>query len=169
MVITGIFSKRVKLFFLGAAILLVLLILIDITGFGKDALTVSVPLSGEPTTAGADFLKEYGWEVSPTPVELQEVTIPADFGRVYTVYNDLQLAQNFDLTPYKGKAVMRYTYEVYNYPDIPTGVVANLLIYKEQVIGGDITDTAPGGKVQGFKMAKGNSPTTPTETAPASA
>jgi hypothetical protein len=152
MVITGIFSKRVKLFFLGAAVLLVLLILIDITGFGKDALTVSVPLSGEPTTAGADFLKEYGWEVSPTPVELQEVTIPADFGRVYTVYNDLQLAQNFDLTPYKGKAVMRYTYEVYNYPDIPTGVVANLLIYKEQVIGGDICTRALDGFMHGFSL-----------------
>ena len=152
MFITGMISKRFKWLILWASILLILLILIDLTGFGKDALTVSVPLQGEPTTAGADFLKEYGWEVSPTPVELQEVTIPAEFGRVYTVYNDLQLAQNFDLAPYKGKAVMRYTYEVYNYPDIPSGVVANLLIYKEQVIGGDICTRALDGFMHGFSL-----------------
>ncbi len=152
MYITGMFSKRVKLFFLGAAILLILLILIDLTGFGKNALTVSVPLSGEPTTAGADFLKEYGWEVSPTPVEMQEVTIPAEFGRVYRVYNDLQLAQNFDLAPYKGKAATRYTYEVYNYPDLPTGVVANLLVYKGEVIGGDICTRALDGFMHGFSL-----------------
>ena len=152
MFITGMFSKRVKLFFLGAVILLALLIVIDITGFGKNALTVSVPLQGEVTTAGADFLKEYGWEVSPTPVETQEVTIPGEFGRVYTVYNDLQLSQNFDLSPYKGKAVMRYTYEIYNYPDIPKGVVANLLIYKEQVIGGDICTRALDGFMHGFSL-----------------
>ena len=152
MFITGMVSKRFKWLLLCAGVLLALLIAIDLTGFGKSALSVSVPLQGEPTTGGADFLKEYGWEVSPTPVELQEVTIPADFGRVYTVYNDLQLAQNFDLTPYKGKAVMRYTYEVYNYPDIPTGVVANLLIYKEQVIGGDICTRALDGFMHGFSL-----------------
>lgn len=152
MLITGICFKRFKLLVLGASIVLALLILIDITGFGKDTLAVSVPLSGEPTTAGADFLKEYGWEVSPTPIEMQEVTIPAEFGRVYRVYNDLQMAQNFDLSSYKGKAVMRYTYEVYNYPDIPTGVVANLLIYKEQVIGGDICTRALDGFMHGFSL-----------------
>lgn len=148
--ITGILSKRLKWFLAVAAFLLALLIVIDITGFGKNALSVSVPLQGNPNTAGGDFLKEYGWEVSPTPTQIQEVTIPGEFNRVYQVYNDLQLSQGFDLTPFRGKAVKRYTYEVYNYPDLPTGVVANLLIYKETIIGGDICTVALNGFMHGF-------------------
>ena len=71
---------------------------------------------------------------------------------MYTQYNDLQLAQGFDLTPYRGKAVKRYTYEVYNYPDLPTGVVANLLIYKDKVIGGDVCTRALDGFMHGFSL-----------------
>lgn len=152
MLITGIFSKRMKWFLAVSAILLVILIAIEVTGFGKDALAVSVPLTGELSTAGADFLKEYGWEVSPTPTEIVQVNIPGEFGRVYKVYNDLQRSQNFDLLPYRGKAVQRYTYEVYNYPDMEKGVVANLLIYKEQVIGGDICTIALDGFMHGFSL-----------------
>ena len=152
MFITGIFSKRLKWFLAVCGLLLTVLIIIDATGFGRDALAVSVPLSGELSTAGADFLKEYGWEVSPTPTEIVQVNIPGEFGRVYKVYNDLQLAQNFDLEPYRGKAVQRYTYEIYNYPDMEKGVVANLLIYKEQVIGGDICTLALDGFMHGFSL-----------------
>ncbi len=152
MIITGLLSKRLKLFLGIAALCLAVLLLIDATGFGKEALSVSVPLSGNVDTAGSEFLKEYGWEVSATPKEVQEITIPGEFNRVYTIYNDLQLAQNFDLTPYRGKAVKRYTYEVYNYPDLPTGVVANLLIYKNEVIGGDICTLALDGFMHGFSL-----------------
>ncbi len=152
MVVTGIFSKRFKLVVLIGSILLVLLILVDITGLGQNAIAVSVPLQGDLPTAGADFLKEYGWEVSTTPTVVEEVTIPGEFNKVYQVYNDLQLSQNFDLTPYKGKAVKRYTYRVYNYPDVTQDVVANLLIYKEKVIGGDICTLALDGFMHGFSL-----------------
>ena len=87
-------------------------------------------------------------------------------------YNNLQKSQGYDLTQYAGKNVMRYVYKVNNFPGATDPVYATVLVYKGQVIGGDITDTAPGGKVQGFKMAKSNTPAAPTapaETAPASA
>jgi hypothetical protein len=36
------------------------------------------------------FLKNYGWEVSGTPVEVVEVIIPKTFNAVYTNYNAIQ-------------------------------------------------------------------------------
>ena len=64
---------------------------------------------------------------------------------------------------------MRYVYKVNNYPDAVDPVYATVLVYKNQVIGGDITDTSAGGKVQGFKKNQEKKPAAPTETAPAAA
>ena len=74
-------------------------------------------------------------------------------------------AEGYDLSQYAGKKVMRYVYSVTNYPGATAPVYATLLIYKNQVIGGDITDTAPGGKIQGLKKLS-PSETTPTESIP---
>ena len=45
---------------------------------------------------------------------------------------------------------MRYVYKINNYPDAKEPVYATLLVYKDRIIGGDITDTTPGGRVRGF-------------------
>ena len=59
---------------------------------------------------------------------------------------------------------MRYVYKVENFPGATDPVYATVLVYKNEIIGGDITDTAPGGKVQGFKMTKPSTDTTaPTQ------
>ncbi len=65
--------------------------------------------------------------------EAVEITIPHDWGAVYENYNSLQKRGGFDLAPYKGKKCIRYTYEL---TDI--GARGNVLVYKGQVIGGDI-------------------------------
>lgn len=96
-------SKRFRIFLLAAAVLLLLLVLIDVTGFGRDALSVAVPLSSDSDMARAEFLSAYGWEVSSVPEEVCEVTIPGIFDGVYNTYNDLQRSQGFDLLDYRGK------------------------------------------------------------------
>ena len=48
---------------------------------------------------------------------------------------------------------MRYVYTVKNYPGATEPVYATVLVHKNQIIGGDITDTAPGGKIQGLHPA----------------
>lgn len=53
----------------------------------------------------------------------------------YDDYLALQSGQGFDLSKYAGKRVKRYTYEITNYPTGETGILANLLIYKNTVIG----------------------------------
>ena len=110
------------------------------------------------------FLASQGWQVTTSPKEASQVKIPSEQSPVYSRYNDLQKSQGYDLSQYAGKTVMRYVYEVKNYPGAEQPVYATLLVYKNQIIGGDITNTAAKGAVQGLKKPEATAPTTvPTE------
>lgn len=98
------------------------------------------------------YLKSFGWELQETPVETQEVRIPEEFNEVFTRYNQLQQSQGFDLEDYAGKTVKRYVYAVTNHPDGGQDYYATLLVYKNKIIGGDVTCTSQGGVMQGFAM-----------------
>ncbi|WMJ23616.1 DUF4830 domain-containing protein [Paludicola sp. MB14-C6] len=98
------------------------------------------------------FLKSFGWNVSSEAVEIVEVAIPAEFNDVYNNYNKIQKAQGFDLEKYKGKRVKRFTYEVLNYPTQKEGVRANMLVYNNKIIGGDICSVQLDGFMHGFKL-----------------
>lgn len=97
-----------------------------------------------------EFLRSFGWEVEATPIEEAEVTIPAEFDKIYKSYNELQKKQGFDLTKYLKKDVMRYTYKITNYPDYTGEVYANIIIYKKKVIGGDICSADNNGFIHGL-------------------
>ena len=107
-------------------------------------------------TEGArmDFLRQFGWEVGDACVEEVEVQIPADFDKILNAYNEIQKSQGLDLSKYKGKTVQRYTYEIKNYPDYDGTVYANIIIYKNRVIGGDVYSADVSGFIQGFEMPK---------------
>ena len=124
--------------------------------------------TGAPSVATNDgrveFLKGFGWEVAASPVESSQVKIPKENSEVFTRYNNLQKSQGYDLTQFAGKNVMRFVYKITNYPGSTEPVYATLLIYKNQVIGGDITDTAVKGQIRGFKMPEGAAQNTPPET-----
>lgn len=96
------------------------------------------------------FLAQFNWAVDPNAVEVVEVTIPKEFPEVYTKYNEIQLLQGLDLKKFAGKKVKRCTYFVTNYPNAEGIVNANLIIYKNQVIGGDICSTEMNGFMHGF-------------------
>lgn len=85
-----------------------------------------------------EFLSQFGWVVEAAPIETKEVTIPSEFDKVFVGYNDIQKQQGLDLSKYKTKEVTRYTYKVTNYPDSDETVLANILVYRGRVIGGDI-------------------------------
>ena len=116
------------------------------------------PESGETVAdAGSNegriaFLASYGWEVSNTPTETQEVRIPETFNDVFSRYNQLQQSQGFDLLPLAGKTVKRYVYAITNYPDGREDCYATVLVHKNKVVGGDISCTSEGGKVHGFAL-----------------
>ncbi|WP_177917339.1 DUF4830 domain-containing protein [uncultured Eubacterium sp.] len=73
--------------------------------------------------------------------ESKEIIIPEQFNDVYNKYNDIQKQQNFDLTDYKGKTAVMYTYNITNYQD-NDNVIANLIVYDGILIGADLCDTS---------------------------
>ncbi len=96
------------------------------------------------------FLRQFGWEVEGTPVEEVEVTIPAEFDKVFQSYNELQKKQGFDLEKYHKKDVMRYTYKVTNYEGYDGEVLVNFLVYRGKVIGGDVCSADSNGFIHGL-------------------
>jgi hypothetical protein len=98
----------------------------------------------------ANFLSQFGWEVNVQPVENKTVTIPAEFDKVFAAYNELQREQGLNLSKYKNKEVTRYTFAVTNYPDYEGTVYANVLVYRNRVIGGDLCSAEMSGFVTGF-------------------
>ncbi len=97
------------------------------------------------------FLAQFGWEVASEPTESTTVTIPREFDKVFSAYNEIQRAQGLDLTAHAGRTVERYTYTVKNYTGYDGAVLANLLVHRGKVIGGDICSAESGGFLHGFK------------------
>lgn len=99
----------------------------------------------------AAFLGQFGWVVDAGSAETRQVTIPAEFDKIFAGYNEMQKAQGLDLSKYKKKAVTRYTFTVTNYEDYRGAVYANVLVYRNRVIGGDICSADVSGFVHGFE------------------
>ena len=97
-----------------------------------------------------EFLSAFGWTVEAEPYDVAEVTIPAEFDRIFTAYNNIQLRQGMDLSRYKQKTVSRYTYRVTNYPDYDGTVYANLFVYRDKIIAGDVCTADVNGFLHGF-------------------
>ena len=97
-----------------------------------------------------EFISGFGWQVAQTPIEEVTVSVPSEFDTVYLGYNDIQKAQGLNLARYKGKEVVRYTYEVTNYDGYDGTVYVNLLVYRNKVVGGDVCSADPAGFIHGF-------------------
>ena len=99
----------------------------------------------------AEFLSQFGWTVNAAPIEVKTVTIPSEFDKVFATYNEIQKEQGLDLKKFRNKEVTRYTFSVENYPDYDGTVYANVLVYRNRVIGGDICSADVTGFVHGFE------------------
>ena len=164
MVLTAKVNFKKLMIILAAVAALILALLLLVGGQEETAQTAAPNLSGND--GRIQFLKDLGWEVAASPVESSQVRIPEETSEVFDRYNTLQKGQGYDLSQYGGKKVMRFVYKVENYPGATAPVYATMLVYKNQLIGGDITDTSPGGKIQGFKLPAVPE-SVPTETVPA--
>ena len=140
-----------------AAVAAVILSLILLMG-GKDTAQTGAP-APSANDGRVKFLQDFGWDVTTSPKESGRVRIPEQSGEAFDRYNTLQKGQGYDLSKYAGKTVMRYVYQINNYPGATEPVYATVLVYKNQIIGGDITDTAAKGHIRGFKMPESTVPT----------
>ena len=93
------------------------------------------------------FLKSYGWETDGMLISEADVVIPHEFDSLYEEYNQLQKNEGLNLEKYKGKKVKMYIYKVNNAEE---DAYASILVYKNRVIGGDITAAMSGGSMYSF-------------------
>ena len=141
--------KKIMVVLLSLAAVLLALILI-FGGRSEDTAATSAGVSANDDRV--KFLESFGWQVTPTPREASQVRIPEESGEMFRRYNALQKGQGYDLSKYSGKKVMRYVYEITNFPGAQEPVYATVLVYKNKIIGGDVTDTASHGKIRCFQM-----------------
>lgn len=157
MFIYSLRARTLKMFAVVCVALVTVITLIAfVPAYGDDGRYVSKDVEIDYTGVKTNedrigFLSQFGWEVKPEAVESAEVTIPSEFDKVFASYNEIQKRQGLDLSDYKKKKAVRYTYEVTNYPSAEGVVYANLLVYRGRVIGGDICSADVNGFIHGFE------------------
>lgn len=159
LVMTAKVDKKKILIGVGALILAVIGLVALLGGRSEPAQqeTSATTNQAQSNDERLKFLTDFGWDVTASPTESMQVRIPSESSDVFDRYNALQKSQGFDLSNYAGKTVMRYVYQINNYPGATEPVYASVLVYKDQIIGGDVTDTGPNGQVRGFAMPKDTS------------
>lgn len=112
----------------------------------------TAPVSAAVDTGLEETLRSYlsslGWETSGAPVS-EQVVLPQSFGPEYDGYLAIQGEGGFDLLPYAGQTVTRYSYSVSNYPTGEDGVFVDLLVLDGEIIGGELRSA----QLDGFMTA----------------
>ena len=119
----------------GALLILMILLISSLKGRPSPGEELITAASEEER---AEYLRSLGWEIETSPMETLEFMLPQPLNDSYEEYNALQKEQGFDLEPYAGMQVKRYSYRVLNYPNYPDDVQADLYLCGDVVIGGDI-------------------------------
>ena len=151
MFIYSVRASSVK-FFLLIALTLGLLVGILIFGEGSAVMasaTADVKLGGIKTNEDRlEFISQFNISVAGEAKESESFTVPDNFDRILSAYNEIQKSQGLDLTKYKNKSVTRYTYSVNGYEGYEGEVNVNLIIYRNTVIACDISTADPTGFVR---------------------
>lgn len=112
-----------KMYFL--TVITIILIAILFLAFYRDDNTICI-----------NYLRSMGYETEDEPVMIEEYLIPKEFDSALYDYNLLQISTGYDLSKYKCKKAMRYTYKITNCSDIE--VYSNILILRGRVIAADL-------------------------------
>ncbi|MBQ7256004.1 MAG: DUF4830 domain-containing protein [Oscillospiraceae bacterium] len=144
MVITKKFKMRDILIFALVIVAILAVLLIP----GKSPETESTQETKTEISTNEDriaYLQQLGYEVEQSPLKEREVRIPDAEDPVFTRYNALQLSQGFDLTQYAGKVAKQFVYRILNDPSGDVDLYATILVYDNQVIGGDVASKSASG------------------------
>ena len=91
--------------------------------------------------AAADYLRAVG-EEDAAQLSCERITIPEQFDEVYEEYNGMQWQSGFDLSEYKGKDALRFTFALTRHD----ASYAVLLVRDCAVIGGHYSNGEYGGE-----------------------
>lgn len=125
-------------------------------------LALFVPTYGESAEAGSAvvydgirtegdrtaLLSRLGYTVKGGPIEEVSFTLPEEFDRALSGYNELQKESGLDLSRYKKKTLTRYTYELESYEGYEGKVLVNILLFHDRVVAGDVCSADPTGFVR---------------------
>lgn len=100
---------------------------------------ICLVFAGDEACDNIPFIESYGWQVEQNIHEKEKVKIPEEFDDVYNNYNNLQKLSGLDLTDYKGRNAIRYTYIVKNFPkNCRDTVYINVLCVDSKPVAGDV-------------------------------
>ena len=152
MFVYSVRASTVKFF---AVIVLSLAVLVGVLifgGMGADTVSASsdaIDFKGIKTNDDrVRFISGFGITVDEAPIETVDFSIPESFDKIIMGYNELQRRQGLDLSRYKNKKVTRYTYSVSDYEGYDGEVNVNLIVYRNTVIGCDVSSAEPSGFVK---------------------
>jgi len=144
-IVTAKVPKRRNMLLVAIAVLLLLVAVLLLGNRNPKTVDAEPSLAAETNEQRVAYLQSLGWEVDEEPVEALQLKLPGELAEPYRSYNEIQLKQGFDLTPYLGETLERYTYCVTNYPDHPKGCQADLYIHDGVIVAGDIVCTGANG------------------------
>ena len=101
-------------------------------------------LDGSTNAKRINFISRLGYEVDENSVKSKDITIPMNFGDVYTEYNKLQKKAGFDLYKNRGKNATVFTYTLLYKEDTEL----HLIICDGEIIGGDIASVKLNGEMR---------------------
>ncbi len=148
--VTAKLNKRKLLFtFIAIVVLITAILIISIRNNSVETGGFSKPVKNNEQRV--EYLKSFGWEVDNEPIEEETITIPRNLSDVYGAYNEIQKTQGFDLAEFGGMEAVRYTYKILNYPN-EENVVADIIVFRNEVIAADVQSTALDGFMHGLQM-----------------
>ena len=130
-------------------VILAVIIIILLVASKVFYLTSANNFDGSTNQKRVDYILNLGFQVDETPIFEKQITIPKTFDEVYKKYNSLQSNAGFDLSNYKGKSAKVIAYKVKNEEKQVT-----LIIYKDRIIGGDVSSPQINGKMEPLKSGK---------------
>lgn len=141
-----------KLLLIAGAVIAGIVIILALLLSGGDAAPTAAIENIKDKGDQVEYLESLGYDVDQGSRTSKKVTIPETFDDVYLTYNGIQQECGFDLLNYTGKKVELVTYSITNYP---TGeeVLVDLLLYRDNIIGGAIYTTAIDGFMHGLRPA----------------
>lgn len=142
-------KKQILSILVCVLMLIAVLVTVALWPAGEVSAQANAPAWGRDDTERISFLHSLGYDVSGSSGEVREVLIPDEFDEVFTQYNTLQKSAGMDLEAYKGRRMKCWTYEVVNDPSGEC-VLAHLYVYKDKIVGGDVSSTALDGFMRGL-------------------
>ena len=122
--------------------------------YRRSAAADSTAIRAADDAARVAYLASLGWETDDEPLESLRLTLSETLEEPYRSYNELQLKQGFDLTPYLGKALERYAYRARNYPGRPDSCQIDLYVHNGVVVAGDVLCTGADGFIDTLAFPK---------------